>query len=56
MYFGLNKVTKVPMDLMNNILKPYMDIFVTVFIDDILVYSHSKVEYVVHLQVVLQVL
>ncbi|TQD75119.1 hypothetical protein C1H46_039347 [Malus baccata] len=41
------------MDLMNRVFQPYLDKFVIVFIDDILVYSKSKVEHVRHLKLVL---
>ncbi|WMV37651.1 hypothetical protein MTR67_031036 [Solanum verrucosum] len=44
------------MDLMNSIFRSYLDIFVIVFIDDILVYSRSKAEHANHLRVVHQVL
>ena len=44
------------MNLMNMVLKPYLDKFVVVFIDDTLVYSKSKEEREEHLRVVLQVL
>ncbi|GJY83572.1 putative reverse transcriptase domain-containing protein [Tanacetum coccineum] len=44
------------MGLMNRVCKPYLDKFVTVFIDDILVYSKSKDEHEVHLRLVLELL
>ena len=44
------------MSLMNNILQPYLDQFVIVFIDDILVYSPSPEQHENHLRIVLQVL
>ena len=44
------------MSLMNEIFKPYLDLFVIVFIDDILVYSKSKKEHEEHLRMVLEVL
>ncbi|GKB39659.1 putative reverse transcriptase domain-containing protein [Tanacetum coccineum] len=44
------------MDLMNRVCKPYLDKFVIVFIDDILVYSKSKDEHEVHLRLVLELL
>ncbi|KAH0650155.1 hypothetical protein KY284_030067 [Solanum tuberosum] len=56
MYFGLTNSLAVFMDLMNSILRPYLDLLVIVFIDDILVYSRSKAEHAEHLRAVLQVL
>ena len=44
------------MDLMNRIYKPWLDKFVIVFIDDILIYSTTMEEHRVHLRKVLQVL
>ncbi|GKA49393.1 putative reverse transcriptase domain-containing protein [Tanacetum coccineum] len=44
------------MDLMKRVCKPYLDKFVIVFIDDILVYSKSKEEHEVHLRLVLELL
>ena len=44
------------MDLMDRIFKPYLDQFVMVFIDDILVYSKNKEEQEKHLHVILQTL
>ena len=41
---------------MNGIFKPYLDLFVIVFIDDILVYSKSKKEHEEHLRIVLEML
>ncbi len=44
------------MDLMNRVFREYLDKFVVVFIDDILVYSKSTEEHEQHLRVVLQTL
>ncbi|GJZ63077.1 putative reverse transcriptase domain-containing protein [Tanacetum coccineum] len=56
MPFGLTNAPTVFMDLMNRICKPYLDKFIIIFIDDILVYSKSKDEHEVHLRLVLELL
>ena len=56
MPFGLTNASAVFMDLMNRVFSPYLDKFVIVFIDDILVYSGSLEEHAEHLQTVLQIL
>ncbi|GJX31727.1 putative reverse transcriptase domain-containing protein [Tanacetum coccineum] len=56
MLFGLTNAPTVFMDLMNRVCKPYLDKFVIVFIDDILVYSKSKQEHQEHLKLILELL
>ena len=56
MSFGLTNAPTAFMELMNKVFKPYLDQFVVVFIDDILVYSKSREEHESHLSIVLQTL
>nr|GEU49260.1 reverse transcriptase domain-containing protein [Tanacetum cinerariifolium] len=56
MPFGLTNASAIFMDLMNNVFKPYLDKFVIVFINDILIYSQSKKEHEEHLKAVLELL
>ena len=54
MSFGLTNAPVSLMDLMNRVFKDYLDKFVIVFIDDILIYSQSETEHEHHLSLVLQ--
>ncbi|GJV82265.1 putative reverse transcriptase domain-containing protein [Tanacetum coccineum] len=56
MPFGLTNAPAVFMDLMNRVCKPYLDRFVIVFIDDILIYSKSRKEHEGHLKLILRLL
>ncbi|GJS94235.1 putative reverse transcriptase domain-containing protein [Tanacetum coccineum] len=56
MPFRLTNAPAVFMDLMNRVCKPYLDKFVIVFIDDILVYSKYEEEHGKHLKTILELL
>ena len=56
MPFGLTNAPAAFMDLMNRVFRPYVDQFVVVFIDDILVYSKDAQEHEQHLRIVLETL
>ncbi|GJR30638.1 putative reverse transcriptase domain-containing protein [Tanacetum coccineum] len=56
MPFGLTNAHAVFMDLMNRVCKPYLDKFIIVFIDDILIYSKDEKEHKEHLKAVLELL
>ena len=56
MPFGLTNAPATFMDLMNRVFRPYVDQFVMVFIDDIIVYSKDREDHDTHLRVVLKTL
>ncbi|GJX19007.1 putative reverse transcriptase domain-containing protein [Tanacetum coccineum] len=56
MPFGLTNTPALFMDLMNRVCKPYLDKFVIVFIDDILIYSRNEKEHEEHLKTIREML
>ena len=54
MSFGLTNTPAAFMDIINRVLEDYLDKFVIVFIDDILIYSKNRKEHAQHLWLVLQ--
>ena len=54
--FGLTNALAALIDLMNQVFRPYLDKFMVVFIDDILIYSKDKEEHTHHLRIVSQTL
>nr|GEW46627.1 putative reverse transcriptase domain-containing protein [Tanacetum cinerariifolium] len=56
MPFGLTNALDIFMDLMNQVCKPYLDKFMIVFIEDILIYSKSKQEHEEHLKLTFELL
>ena len=53
MPFGLTNASTAFMDLMHRVFQPYLDQFIVVFIDDILIYTKSEDEHEGHLRIVL---
>ena len=56
MSFGLTNAPTAFMDLMNRVFRPYVDQFVVVFINDILVYSKDAHEHEQHMRIVMEML
>ena len=56
MPFGLTNALEAFMDLMHRVFQPYLDRFVVVFVDDILIYSKSEKDHESHLRIILQIL
>ncbi|GJV43893.1 putative reverse transcriptase domain-containing protein [Tanacetum coccineum] len=56
MPFGFTNASAVFMDMMNRVCKPYLDKFMIVFIDDILIYSKNKEDHEEHLKLILELL
>ena len=56
MPFGLTNAPAIFMDYMNRIFRPYLDQFIVVFIDGILIYAKTKEEHEQHLKIVVQIL
>ena len=56
MPFGLTNAPTAFMDLMHRVFQPYLDQFVVVFVDNILIYSQYEEEHEDHLRIVLQAL
>ena len=56
MPFGLTNAPAAFIDLIHRVFQPYLDQFIVVFVDDILIYSQSEWEHEDHLRIVLQLL
>ena len=56
MSFGLKNTPAAFMDIMNRVFKKYLDKFVIVFIDDILIYSKNEEDHAEHLRIILEIL
>lgn len=56
MPFGLTRALLTFQRFINDTLRPYLDIFCTAYLDDILIYSRTRLEYEEHLRLVLTAL
>ena len=56
MSFGLMNAPAAFMDLLHRVFQPYLDRFIVVFMDDILIYSKSEEDREGHLMIILQTL
>jgi hypothetical protein len=56
MLFGLTNIPALYQNFINNILRKYLDDFVVVYLDDILIYSKTKEEHIKHVTAVLEAL
>ena len=56
MLFRLTNTLVLFLELMNNILRAYIDILVVVYLDNILIYSKNREDYVKHVCTVLRCL
>ena len=53
MFFGLTNMPATFMDLMNSVFKDYLDMYVIIFIDDVIIYSRNKEDHASRLRIVL---
>ena len=56
MSFILSNEYETLMDLINRVFKPYLDMLIIIFIDDILIYSRNKEDHASHIRIVLHTL
>jgi len=56
MLFGLMNVPSIFMRLMNEVLQPFINKFIVVYFDDIIMFSHNETSHIEHLKSVLEVL